>query len=94
MSALGAAVGASFMCPTPSAVEGVSVGVLNTGWIDADWGQGDSHHGQGHRTSLVSLLLDGRTRALQGSLEWARLINKKCPSLQNVSGHEPKWVLQ
>jgi hypothetical protein len=90
MSALGAAVGASFMCPTPSVVEGVSAEVLNGGWAGADSARVASHLRHGHHTSLVSLWVDGRPRALQESLETGRLINKKCPSLQIVSGDEPK----
>lgn len=59
----------------------------DTAWVD-------SHLEKGRRPRVVSMLVDGRPRALQDSLNWARYIKKKCPTLQIVSGHEPKWVLQ
>jgi len=53
----------------------------------------DSHLENLRRPGWVSLVVDGEPRALTKSLKWARELKQKCPSLQIVAGHEPRWQL-
>ena len=59
--------------------------VGDTAWVD-------EHLGSSRRPDLVSLVVDGRPKELDASLQWARAIKRQCPSLKIVAGHEPKWV--
>ena len=52
----------------------------------------DQHLDVSRRPGLVSLVVDGRPKELDSSLQWARAIRTRCPSLKIVAGHEPKWV--
>jgi N-acyl homoserine lactone hydrolase len=57
----------------------------DTAWVD-------DHLGTGMRPRGVSIVVDGRPKEHKESLKWARLYKKKCPGLNVVAGHEPRWA--
>ncbi len=59
--------------------------VGDTVWVDA-------HIDGARRPFLVSLIVDGRPRILKKALQWVRDLSMRCPDLNVVAGHEPRWV--
>jgi hypothetical protein len=54
-------------------------------WVDA-------HLKGARRPWLVSLVVDGRPRALKKTAAWLRDLMNRCPKLKVVTGHEPRWA--
>ena len=52
----------------------------------------DEHLQSDTRPKWVSILVDGRPKRHKQALAWARHLHRKCPSLNIVPGHEPRWT--
>ena len=77
---------------TPGAAS-VLVHAADAAWLfvgDIAWV--DEHLDEAHRPKWVSLLVDGRPKEQRTALRWARTLQRSCPDLHIVAGHERRWT--